>query len=386
MDNERLEEVTLINASSYLHLKENDSGFQYALFDKESRDKVCDGQIDWTELEDSLIANPLAAARVYAIEDIGIEVEKMCRVSVNTLESFRESGVRRRKMFEPETLPKNDIRFINSHYDELFRIPDGGAIQIQYPEETVIKNCFYHDDYHTQVGQSMYHICEFAEIMERRGAIYSPEPISMEEQVAWKVGRDNYLIMQTCDDGWDYTVYDKDFKEVDGGQLDMPELSMQEARSAILSDFKLDKKDLVVADYDEVVERAEAVEKETIRNHEAKSLAEDLELFAAQFDPYEYKDNYNDSKEALDEIEGSLLVGKTDGLKAFFQQVIDEEDEYAALACECLFRVEDYEKKYFPRENVQKEEKHSVLQELNSLKSDTGERAKQPMKSREEVR
>lgn len=61
MDNERLEEITLINASSYLHLKENDSGFQYALFDKESKDKVCDGQIDWTELEDSLIANPLAA-------------------------------------------------------------------------------------------------------------------------------------------------------------------------------------------------------------------------------------------------------------------------------------------------------------------------------------
>lgn len=323
---------------------------------------------------------------MYAIEDIGIEVEKMCRVSVNTLESFRESGVRRRKMFEPETLPKNDIRFINSHYDELFRIPDGGAIQIQYPEETVIKNCFYHDDYHTQVGQNMYHICEFAEIMERRGAIYSPEPISMEEQMAWKVGRDNYLIMQTCDDGWDYTLYDKNFKEVDGGQLDMPELSMQEARSAILSDFKLDKRDLVVADYEEVVERAEAVEKETLRNYEAKSLAEDLELFAAQFDPYEYKDNYNDSKEALDEIEGSLLTGKKDGLKAFFQQVIDEEDEYAALACECLFRVEDFEKKYFPRETVQKEEKHSVLQELNSLKSDTGERAKQPLKSREEVR
>lgn len=49
MSSERLEEVTLINDSSYLHLKENDSGFQYALFDKESRDKVCDGQFDWTE-------------------------------------------------------------------------------------------------------------------------------------------------------------------------------------------------------------------------------------------------------------------------------------------------------------------------------------------------
>jgi hypothetical protein len=85
-----------------------------------------------------------------------------------------------------------------------------------------------------------------------------------DSQMAWKVGRDNYLIMQTCDDGWDYTLYDKDFKEVDGGQLDMPELSMEEARREILNDFDLGKKDLVVADYEEVVERAEAVEKHSV--------------------------------------------------------------------------------------------------------------------------
>lgn len=264
MSAERLEEVCLINDSSYLHLKENEQGFQYVLFDKESKSKVCDGQIDWTELEDSPIGNPLAAARLYAFEDIGIEAEKVCKVSVTTLESFRDSDVRRRKIWEPETLPDRDIRFINSHYDELFRIPNGGAIQIQFPDETVIKSCFYRDDYHTQVGQNMFHICEFAEIMERRGAIYSPEPISLEEQMAWKVGRDNYLILQTCDDGWDYTLYDKDFKEMDGGQLDMPELSMEEARREILNDFDLGKKDLVVADYEEVVERAEAVEKHSV--------------------------------------------------------------------------------------------------------------------------
>lgn len=386
MSAERLEEVCLINDSSYLHLKKNDTGFQYKLFDKESKTKVCDGQFDWTELEDSPIGNPLAAARQYAFEDIGIEAEKVCKVSVTTLESFRDSDVRRRKIWEPETLPERDIRFINSHYDELFRIPDGGAIQIQFPDETVIKSCFFRDDYHTQVGQNMFHICEFAEIMERRGAIYSPEPICMEEQMAWKVGKDHYLILQTCDDGWDYTLYDKDFKEVDGGQLDMPELSMEEARREILNDFDLGKKDLVVADYEEVVERAEAVEQDMVRNFEAKQLAEDMDLFAEQFDPYEYKDNFDSSIDALEEAEKSLLSGKTEGLKEFFQQVIDEEDENAALAYEFIFRIEDFEKKYFPKEPVQKEEKRSVLQELNSLKADTGERPKLPTKSREEVR
>lgn len=32
-----------------------------------------------------------------------------------------------------------DIRFIDSHYNDLFRIPDGGHIQIDYGNETVVK-------------------------------------------------------------------------------------------------------------------------------------------------------------------------------------------------------------------------------------------------------
>ncbi len=258
MNGERLEEVTLVNESSYLHLRENEQGFLYALFDKNSKDIVDEGQIDWTELADSSIRNPLAAARHMVLEDIGIQIEKICTVSVNTLEIFPGSGIRRRQMREPETLPKHDIRFINRHYEELFRIPDGGTIQIQYPKETILKNCFYRDDYHTQVGRNLFHICEFAEIMQRRGAVYSPEPLCLEEQMAWKVGSDNYLILQTCDDGWDYTLYDKDFLEVDGGQLDMPELTVQEARNEILKDFALDTRDFTVADYDEIVELAAA--------------------------------------------------------------------------------------------------------------------------------
>ena len=88
MGAERLEEVCLINDLSYLHLKENEQGFQYVLFDKESKSKVCEGQIDWTELEASPIGNPLAAARQYAFADIGIDVESVTRVSADILESF----------------------------------------------------------------------------------------------------------------------------------------------------------------------------------------------------------------------------------------------------------------------------------------------------------
>ena len=172
-----------------------------------------------------------------------------------------------------------EIRFINSSYDDLFCIPDGGTIQIEFPKETVIKPCKYVDDYHTKIGSEIFHICQFAEMMERVGAKYLKEPEIMEEQMAWQVGKNHFLALQTCDDGWDYTLYDKSFNEIDGGQLDMPELSMIEARKEILLDFKLDKKDLIVVDYDELLEKVEAIEEKRIPSVLEKLNSHKMSLF-----------------------------------------------------------------------------------------------------------
>lgn len=58
------------------------------------------------------------------------------------------------------------IRFITPHYREIFRISDGDKIRIVHPDgEKVDKSCRYIDDYHTEVGDRLYHICEFAELM-----------------------------------------------------------------------------------------------------------------------------------------------------------------------------------------------------------------------------
>ena len=47
------------------------------------------------------------------------------------------------------------IRFIDSHYNELFRIPDGGKIEITYENgEKHIRECQYIDDYHTKIGNN----------------------------------------------------------------------------------------------------------------------------------------------------------------------------------------------------------------------------------------
>lgn len=50
-----------------------------------------------------------------------------------------------------------DIRFIDSHYRDLFRIPDGGTIQVHYSDDSVvIKPCKFIDEYHTQIGNNCF--------------------------------------------------------------------------------------------------------------------------------------------------------------------------------------------------------------------------------------
>ena len=54
-----------------------------------------------------------------------------------------------------------------------------------------------------------------------------------------------YLHIQPCDSGWDYTIYDAaSMKELDGGQLDMPELSCMKAVLQICDDNDLDSTSL----------------------------------------------------------------------------------------------------------------------------------------------
>jgi hypothetical protein len=80
-----------------------------------------------------------------------------------------------------EALPpqlKQLIKFIDSDYRELFQIPDGDSIRITYPPEDgrspVDYPCVFLDEYHAVYNSATYHICQFAEIMEKLGATYEP--------------------------------------------------------------------------------------------------------------------------------------------------------------------------------------------------------------------
>lgn len=67
------------------------------------------------------------------------------------------------------------IRFITPEYKEKFRISDGEKIRITFSDgEVKDRVCRYIDDSHVEVGDDLYHICEFAERMEQYGATFIP--------------------------------------------------------------------------------------------------------------------------------------------------------------------------------------------------------------------
>ncbi len=225
-----------------------------------------------------------------------------------------------------------DIRFIDSHYKDLFRVPDGGCIQIHYPDETVIKPCKFIDEYHTQIGYNVFHICQFAEIMERNDASYMAEPEIMGEQAAWRVGKDRILALQTCDDGYDYTLLDDNFNDIDGGQLDNPDLSMIEARTEILESFGLEHRELRAMFYEDVMEQAFEVGRQAVVvDDPIAELAFKLDRFAEDFDPYEYRDSVDSTEANVRRIQADLENGDFSGYRTFLENaVIDAPEESTA--------------------------------------------------------
>lgn len=73
-------------------------------------------------------------------------------------------------------MDNKEMRFIDSDYNELFRMKDGESITIIFKDGSMSdRKCTYIDDYHTKIGYNVFHICEFAELMERGGSTYRPK-------------------------------------------------------------------------------------------------------------------------------------------------------------------------------------------------------------------
>ena len=266
----KLEAVYLVDRSSLLHLKEVQGGdFAYTVFDRQTRQKTAEGRISLDDVLDGIdpTHGHLAAARAAAIGEAGLQSgplggSDVAQVGLTSLKDFRDSDIRRRSIWEPETLPKDDIRFINSSYDEQFRLPNGGKIEVEYPDRTFSARCEYIDDYHTYVGSEVYHICQFAEVLERGGGVCRPEPVLDAEQAAWKIGWNAYLAVECGAGHWDYHLYDEKFNETKGGELEVVGCSINEVRDMVLAENKLERRSMTPTDHGMLMDKAAMREQE----------------------------------------------------------------------------------------------------------------------------
>ena len=85
-------------------------------------------------------------------------------------------------------------------------------------------------------------------------------PLQEEKQeAAYLLESGNYLYIQTCETGYDYTLYQPDFTDLDGGQLDNPEISIEKARDEILKMHELSGQgleEILIDDFEKMQEEA----------------------------------------------------------------------------------------------------------------------------------
>lgn len=93
-----------------------------------------------------------------------------------------------------------------------------------------------------------------------------------ETELAFQIA-DRYISIQETDGGYDYSIMGMDYKEIDGGVYDNPDVSIREALDNIVEDLKdnpfdngargniRDSDELIPIDYDGLMERVEAADK-----------------------------------------------------------------------------------------------------------------------------
>ena len=281
---QKTEALYLINGDRFLHLRENGAGVGFATYDCATGEPQEFGQISKQNLPPDG-QNAIPAARNWYLFELSSDDRKAIQeVSLQHLDTIPQSGVRRRRIWDDPAIPRDDVRLINSHYDDLYRVPNHSVIQIDRSDGSSYTARVEHlDDYHFDLGEygNVYHICQFGEIMERNGSTAYPEIQTQNEQGAWELSGKGYLAIQSCEDGWDYTIYHSDFSVMDGGQLDEPELTIQEVREEILEAHHMEKGRRVLKDYDLIMDKVADAEELGLSNRPStlEKLAELDERF-----------------------------------------------------------------------------------------------------------
>ncbi|MCF2681988.1 DUF3849 domain-containing protein [Faecalicatena contorta] len=97
-------------------------------------------------------------------------------------------------------------------------------------------------------------------------------------EIAYQIG-ERYFTIQNTEGGFDYTFYDAEYRELDGGMYDNLDLTITEAINEILEDEHLKFEDCRVINYEDFMERVEAAN----RIEEKQKIPEYLPVYRFPF-------------------------------------------------------------------------------------------------------
>ena len=109
--------------------------------------------------------------------------------------------------------------------------------------------------------------------------------IGEETELAFQIA-DRYISIQEVDGGYDYSIMGADYKEIDGGVYDNPDVTIREALTDIIDDLKSapdhngakgsikEKDELIPIDYDGLMEKVEEANEVVPKNQESSIITD----------------------------------------------------------------------------------------------------------------
>lgn len=213
----------------------------------------------------------------------------------------------------------------------------------------------------------------------------------------------NFRRNQTCDDGFDYTLYNKDFTERDGGILETDgDKSVQEAMTELLAEFGCDAAEGKVMDAAELREQVDAVAEQQAEVLKEKLAAErpapeeTLSFYVAECLEFTFAGEFHDhltmeeALEVYDKIPSERMnankcigfcIEENGGFVGMYELVVDDKVQRENINSINYFRddklvqqaISDMEKLMAARQQSKEQErsntKKSVLDALRSLKA-----------------
>ncbi len=223
-----------------------------------------------------------------------------------------------------------------------------------------------------------------------------------EVELAYKLP-DAYFHIQTCDDGFDYTLYNKDFTERDGGILETDgDKSVQEAMTELLTEFGCDAAEGKVMDAAELREQADTAAEQQAEGLKEKLAAErpapeeTLSFYVAECLEFTFAGEFHDhltmeeALEVYDKIPSERMnadkcigfcIEEDGGFVGMYELVVNDKVQRENINSINYFRddklvqqaISDMEKLMEARQKSKEQErsstKKSVLDALRSLKT-----------------